>query len=404
MDEILFTNEKNNSLDNIFDRALNGNKLVKNQTVLNSEYIPENLPFREKQITLIGQSLAPILKGSKCSNLLLYGKTGTGKTVVAKYVTEKLCERANNNNLNVRVAYSNTRMSSTGYRILLDLANSLNLNIPFTGLSIAEVLQRITDTISKNNYIVIFVLDEIDYFVKIHDDNLLYELTRSYDKFKPGLLSVIGISNDLNFKEYLNPRVLSSLSEEEIVFPPYTAEEIKAILQERAIIAFEKEAFSQAAINLCSALAGSEHGDARRAVDLLRIASEVAERENANRLEEKHIRSAVQKIERDRVYDALNSLPIQAKVLLIGIINSNEISKTGDVYEKYKKICDKIGLEFLTQRRVSSILSELDLLGIISASVISNGRYGRTKKITSSISKQIIIDLYSKDQVLSVLF
>lgn len=404
MDDKYSINEKNNSLDNIFDRALNGNKIVKDQTVLNSEYIPENLPFREKQISLIGQSLAPILKGSKCSNLLLYGKTGTGKTVVAKYVTEKLYERANKNNFRVRISYSNTRMSSTGYRILLDLANSLNLNIPFTGLSIAEVLLRIADAISKNNYIVIFVLDEIDYFIKIHEDNLLYELTRSYDKFKPGLLSVIGISNDLNFKEYLNPRVLSSLSEEEIVFPPYTAEEIKSILQERAKIAFEKESISQAAINLCSALAGSEHGDARRAVDLLRIASEVAERENANILEEKHIRSAVQKIEKDRVYDALNSLPIQAKALLIGIINSKENSNTGDVYEKYKKVCAKIGLEFLTQRRVSSILSELDLLGIISANVISNGRYGRTKKITLSTPKQAINDLYSKDQVLSILY
>jgi cell division control protein 6 len=113
-------------------------------------------------------------------------------------------------------------------------------------------------------------------------------------------LSIIGISNDLNFKEYLNPRVLSSLGEEEIVFPPYTAIEIKSILEKRADIAFENGTISQAAISLCSALAGSEHGDARRAVDLLRIAAEVAEREEANKVEEKHVRIAVQRIERDR--------------------------------------------------------------------------------------------------------
>ncbi len=400
----MFEDEENNTLDNIFDRALHGKKIVRNQIVLNSDYIPNKLPFREKRISLIGQSLAPILKGNKCSNLILYGKTGTGKTVVARYVTEKLFERANNNDLKVRVAYSNTRMSNTGYRILLDLANAIGLNIPFTGLSIAEVLQRITNVISKNKYLVIFVLDEIDYFIKIHEDNLLYELTRSYDKFKPGSLVVVGISNDLNFKEFLNPRVLSSLSEEEIVFSPYSAEEIKSILQDRASIGFEEGTISQAAINLCSALAGSEHGDARRAVDLLRIAGEVAERENASKLEEKHIRSAVQKIERDRIYDALNSLPIQAKALLIAVTNSNPNSKTGDIYEKYQKVCIKIGLEPLTQRRVSSILSELDLLGVISASVISDGRYGRTKKITCSVSQQIIREIYSKDQVLSILY
>ena len=395
--------EGEDTLDNVFDRATKGNKILRNQLILSSEYIPQKLPFRERQIISIGESLAPILNGSKCSNLLLYGKTGTGKTVVARYVTEKLSERARAN-LKIRLAYSNTRMSNTAYRILLDLANAVGLDIPFTGLSIAEVLQRIINIISKNNYFVVFVLDEIDYFVKTYDDNLLYDLIRSVDKFSPGFLAIIGISNDLNFKEYLNPRVLSSLSEEEVVFPPYTAEEIKSILEQRATLAFEDGTISPAAINLCSALAGSEHGDARRAVDLLRIAAEVAEREGANILEEKHIRSALQRIERDRIYDALTSLPLQAKVLLVSIMNSNNNCTTGDIYGYYRSICEKVGIDCLTQRRVSSLLSELDLLGLISASVVSHGRYGRTKKITNSTSSQVIKEVFTEDPILSILF
>jgi len=393
--------ENEEILDNIFNKVLSGKKIIIDPTVLNNDYIPNNLPFRENQIVSVGQSLALILKGNKCSNLLLYGKTGTGKTVVARYVTEKLSERANN--IKLIIAYSNTRISNTGYRILLDIANAVELEIPFTGLSIGEVLKRLSTHISQKKYFVILILDEIDYLVKTHGDDLLYDLTRINENLYPGLLSVIGISNDLNFKEFLNPRVLSSLSEEEIVFPPYTAIEIKSILEQRANIAFEQESISQGAISLCSALAGSEHGDARRAVDLLRIAAEVAEREGAKRLEETHIRSAVQRIERDRIYDALTSLPLQAKTLLVSILETAQNCTTGDVYEKYKVNSKKIGIETLTQRRISTILSELDLLGLITASIVSHGRYGRTKKITNSISSQTIKEVFKDDQVLSIL-
>ncbi len=395
--------ETEETLDKVFDRVISGKRIFKNRTILNSDYIPEKLPFREKQIISIGQTLAPILKCSKCSNLFLYGKTGTGKTVVAQYVINKLSQRSRSINLKVRLAYTNTRVSGTSYRILSDLASAIDLDIPFTGLAIGEVLHRVVNKISENGYFVVFILDEIDYLVKTFGDNILYDITRTIDKLSPGFLCIIGISNDLKFKEFLDPRVLSSLREEELVFPPYTANEIKAILEQRANIAFEEGTVTSAAINYCSALAGSEHGDARRAIDLLRVSAEVAERECSEKLEEKHVRSAIQKIERDRIYDALASLPLQAKILLINIINSSSNCSTGTLYERYRNTCDKIGIEVLTQRRVSSLLSELDLLGLVSATIVNKGRYGRTKKIHSLISNQIVKEVFKEDTILSSL-
>jgi cell division control protein 6 len=333
----------------------------------------------------------------------LYGKTGTGKTVVAHYVIDKLSQRARDSNLKIRLAYTNTRVSGTSYRVLSDLATAVDLDIPFSVLAIGEVLQRKFNKISQNSYLIVFILDEIDYLVKTYGDNLLYELTRSYERLSSGFLSIIGISNDLQFKEYLDPRVLSSLSEEEIVFPPYTADEIRSILQQRVDVAFDENAVSPAAINICAALAGSEHGDARRAVDLLRVSAEIAEREGAEQLSEKHVRIAVQKIERDRLYDALISLPLQAKILLLSVLNCNLNASTSEVYERYKQICKRIGIEVLTQRRTSSLLSELDLLGLVTASVISHGRYGRTKKINASISFQVVREVFMEDPILSSL-
>ena len=215
-------------VDSIFRRAKEGRALFVNRTVLMPEYVPDRLPFRESQVNGVAEVLAPILHGSKPSNLLLYGKTGTGKTAVARYVLNKLNAEASGSNL--AVSYVNTRIAGTEYRTLAELALSLGLSIPFTGLSIGEVIARIFREIQSNPRQIIFVVDEIDYLVKTHGDGTLYEFTRSGEKIAPAFLSLIGISNDLKFKEELDPRVLSSLGEEEIVFPPYTVEELRGIL------------------------------------------------------------------------------------------------------------------------------------------------------------------------------
>jgi cell division control protein 6 len=391
-------------LTDIFRKALSGKSLFKNRDVLRAEYIPPRLPFREEQITTIAQILSPLLHGSKCSNLLLYGKTGTGKTAVARYVLQKLQETASTQNIPLISAYTNTRVAGTEYRTLYDIARHVSVDIPFTGLALREASERILNKIDLMSSNAVFVLDEVDYLVKNYGDNLLYELTRANERLKKGSISLIGISNDLKFKELLDPRVLSALSEEEIVFPPYTAEELRVILKERANLAFNEGVIDDAAINLCAALAAQEHGDARRAVDLLRVAGEVAEREGASIVQEIHVRLALQKIDQDRMVDALTSLPIQQKLILITILDSGEGSSTGEIYTKYSNLCKKLGIEVLTQRRVSGLISELDMLGLVSASTVSKGRYGRTKKVKPLVGFDLVKEVYLNDPLLSQLF
>jgi cell division control protein 6 len=387
------------AIDEIFRKAKEGKALFVDRNALSPEYIPEKLPFRDGQIKSIAQVLAPVLHGSKPSNLLLYGKTGTGKTAVARYVLARLKKETGTGHL--VVAYVNTRLANTEYRTLAEFAGFLDLppekQIPFTGLSIGEVVSRIFSEVRSKKADVILVMDEIDYLVKTYGDEILYEFTRSSDRFAPGLLSIVGISNDLRFKEGLDPRVLSSLSEEELVFPPYTVDELRQILMERAGTAFRPKAVSDSAINLCAAMAGSEHGDARRAVDLLRIAGEVAEREGFKQVDDSCVKRASDKMEHDRVEEGIRSLPVQNKAILLAASKFDAGTNTGELYLAYSALCKKSGLETLTQRRVSGILAELDLMGLVEASVVSKGRRGRTKRIRLLITGETLAKTLSED-------
>ncbi|MBX5320600.1 MAG: ORC1-type DNA replication protein [Candidatus Bathyarchaeota archaeon] len=388
-------------LDEVFSRFLNRIGVFKDREVLRHDYLPERLPHREDQIKRLGETVAPVLKEARCSNIFVYGKTGTGKTAVTKYVLTRLEAKAREFGAPVSFCYVNCRLAGTEYRILASVCNSIQLSVPFTGLSVGEVFERFKKALNAAKKIMIIALDEVDVLVKSRSDALLYELTRINEALSQSKVSIIGISNDLRLKEFLDPRVLSSLSEEEIVFRPYDAEELRDILAERAQMAFRDGALSEGALRLCAALAAAEHGDARRALDLLRVAGEVAERKGADIVTEEHIREAEKLIEHNRVIEALANLTLHSKLVILSVfqlVRANGYrAVTGEIYEVYNELCGELALTPLTQRRVSTLVNELDALGLLNAQVVSMGRYGRTKKIRLEVTRTLIREAFSND-------
>ena len=387
-------------VDEVFERFLRGSAIFRNRDVLRHDYVPERLPHREAEIRTLASILAPALRGQKCSNAFIYGKTGTGKTAVARYVLGRLVVKAREIGAPVAACYVNCRMAGTEYRILASLCSSLGVKVPFTGLAKAEVLERFRRALFGREVVFITMLDEVDVLVEAHGDALLYELTRLNTELDGSKICLIGISNDLTFKEHLDPRVLSSLSEEEVVFRPYNASQLRDILWERAREAFVEGAVSEAVIGLCAALSAQEHGDARRALDLLRVAGEIAERRGARRVEVEHVREALKRIEYDRTVEAIRSLPLHAKLVLLAVYERTKKASsaiTGEIYAAYSALCGRMGLSPLTQRRISSLINELDMMGLLNAQLVNMGRYGRTKKIRLAIQRSLLREVLAQE-------
>lgn len=387
-----------NVLDDVFDSFVNRVNLFKDREVLRHDYIPDKLPHREDQIRLLGERVAPVLKDARCSNIFIYGKTGTGKTAVTKYVLSHLEAKAKQYGAQVRFCYINCRMTGSAYRVFASLSQSVGMSIPFTGLSVGEVFDRFRAGLDTSRILFIIVLDEVDALIKEQGDAFMYELTRINETLAKSKVSIIGISNDLRLKEFLDPRVFSSLSEEELVFRPYDAGELRNILLERSKLSFQEGVLTDSALSICSALAAAEHGDARRALDLLRVAGEVAERNGAKNITEEHVRQAEKHIEHNRVVEALKNLTLHSKLVLLSVYHLNKSSATtGEIYDVYNELCGEFGAGLLTQRRLGSLVNELDSMGLVNAKVVSMGRYGRTKKIRLEISRSLIRDVFSAD-------
>ena len=395
-------------LDNIFNSAIN-NSLFKNKSVLQVQYTPESIPHRDKQIKAIALILASILRGERPSNLFVYGKTGTGKTLSVQYIQNELVKKAEELSVGVEFIYLNCKLkkvADTEYRILAALIRQMGGNIPSTGLPTDQVWNKFIELVDKEKKLFVFIFDEIDQIIKKTNDNFLYSFTRLNQELSNAQISLIGISNEVTFLENIDPRVRSSLGEEEFIFHPYNAIQLQDILNERYKESFKENTVSSGVIAKCAAYAAREHGDARRALDLLRIAGELSERDGKNKVNEEYIDLANLKIERDKILDIIEGEPKQFQLVLYSIIQltkkvkKGDLNKfyTGDVFNYYQEICNQVKTNILTQRRISDILAEIDMLGLINAKIISKGRHGRTREIKLSIPS----NLFNKVEIILI--
>ena len=391
-------NNRNFNIDKFYKDYLKGPKIFKKRDALEPSFIPEELPHRDREIQMVAELTACALMGDAPPNFLCYGMTGTGKTASIRYVSEKLAQQSIENK--PWWIYINCNIISTSYRTLAHIYNTIigKEKIPPTGLPKDTIFKRLLGLLDQKvrNSICFFVLDEID-MLKNNLDEVLYDLTRLNDSLDYCKTSLIGISNNLNFKDSLDPRVKSSLGKEHIVFSSYNASQLKDILSERAKIAFYDGVLREDVIPFCAALAAKEHGDARKALQLLRKAGTIAQRRQNKMIIGKHVEEGQIELDDDQIIEYIKGLPIQAQLTLTAIFllskfGPEHVITSGDVYDVHSELANRIpNVKVLTKRRISDYINELAMAGIITAYTKSAGHYGRTKIIKLDNGIELIL-------------
>lgn len=383
--------------ENIFDHLLNKDSLFTNREALHPGYIPNALPHRDKEIELLVHNLGEALHGQVPSNMILYGQPGLGKTAVTRFVCKQLREQGAKSGRKIHTVEVNCCTTDTKYRVLANLANELtddsNRMVPFTGWPADKVFHRLKENMEANGGVHIFVLDEIDHLVRKNGDDLLYPLTNLNYELRNSKCCVIGITNDLHFAEMLDARIASRLGSEDVAFSPYNTHQIEDILKKRVDSGVREGVLSGGVVSLCAALAAQEHGDARRALDLLRVAVQKAEIEGGGMVTTAHVRTAQNQLQFDQMTPVIADLPFHQKLVLYSILlnEKNGLSNvsSGEVYQVYQLTCRNASVSPLVSRSVVNVIKNLDALGLVTTKTTSLGRYGRSNRINSCIPENI---------------
>ncbi len=400
------SDEEISKTESIFTKYIKKRKqLIKDKKVLQTTYLPDDLPHRKDQIDKIASIISIAFNGEKPSNIMIYGMTGTGKTAVINYIGKEL-RKIDPDKEKCQYLYVNCEVIDTAYGILYDIAkqfvDDINDKIPFTGWSFEKLYKEFYQEIELKECVFIIILDEIDHMISKKGDDIFYYLAKINEHLSKSKVSIIGISNNSKFQEMLEPKAKSRFGGESIIFPPYSKKELEDILNDRIKGVFEPNVLDEDVVEYCAALASRNDGDARMAIDLLRTATDIAERNGDDEITIAHVKSAKSSIEIDVVEESIRSLSSQTKILLLAIIRISERSDntiiTGDVYNEYKNIADIIKIPVLTQRRIGDLIQELDMMGLINASVKSFGKAGRTKEIKLDIQKEVI-ERFKKDDL-----
>ncbi len=379
-------------IDEILERQIRGSTVFKNRDALSPHYIPDHLPYREEQIEELTRTVAPILSGKKPENVFIYGKTGTGKTSVTKFVAMRVKDFAKKHGISVEVIYLNCRMHNTRTNVFVKIAKELRKGENFLGLPTSYIYERILDEVRERNLRLLVILDEIDMLKNIADT--VYALNRANDELETGSISLIGISNVLTLKDRLDARTKSTLCQKEMVFPPYDAEGLRKILEDRARIAFKDGAVEPAVIAKTAAFAAKQSGDARYALQLLLRAGDIADEEGAERVTVEHLERAKVKVEEDIILDMVSQLPLNQKIVLLAIAELAEknagiqlfgkgdpVLTSGEVYSAYRQLSEKLGKDAVSDRWFREYISELAMYGILHVEQAGKGFRGNTRLI-----------------------
>lgn len=405
--------------------------LIHNRSLLDPNYVVEEnrIVGRGEQLQKVTKMLRVALGGNRPPNLFLYGPSGTGKSLITKAVCSNISQICKTRDLNFGAVEVNCQELDTigvaVYELTKQAADQagVGVEVPKHGVATKEKWDELYRIVNEHFDLVVFVLDELDMLIGRRDkqepafSRLLYQLSRAGANDElAAYISVVAISNDAKMMESVGSRALSSFTPEDVHFDDYDANQLQLILRRRKD-AFHDDVIDEDVIPLAAAFAAQTHGDARKAIDLVRVAGELAEREGDTSVREEHVRRAQEKVEKNRVLEVVRGISTQKKLCLyataaVAAQTDKESARSTIGYRVYQFLTDTIGADQYHQETYVNKMKELTTYSLVDFERRSHGpssgmflefQFGeQPETILETLREDSRIDMVNTEEVQSV--
>ncbi|MFC6763809.1 orc1/cdc6 family replication initiation protein [Natrinema soli] len=405
--------------------------LIRDRSLLDPNHIVEEdrIVGRDKQLQEVTKMLRVALGDNRPPNLFLYGPSGTGKSLITKAVCKNISAICESRDIRFGTIEVNCQDLDTLGVAVYELANRaadealVEVEVPKHGVATKEKWDELYRIVNENFDSAVFVLDELDMLVGRRDkqepafSRLLYQLSRAgANNELTAHVSVVAISNDTKMMESVGSRALSSFTPEDVHFDDYDANQLQSILRRRQD-AFYDDVLDEDVIPLAAAFAAQTHGDARKAIDLMRVAGELAEREGDGGVREAHVREAQDKVEKNRVLEVVRGISTQKKLCLyataaVAAETDDESARSTTGYRVYQFLTDAIEADQYHQETYVNKMKEMTTYSLVDFERRSHGpssgmflefQFGeRPETILETLREDSRIDMVSGDEVSTV--
>lgn len=386
-------------LDRIISKVQKEKKVFVKKSALDTSNQPEKIVSRVNEVEKIVRYISDYEQQQTVPLVSIYGRSGTGKSTLVRYVCNYFPE--------IKLCFVNLRKAKTVFGTINLILNELDqpslASAQGMNLGMEKIRESIlTITTLEKKKLFVLALDEFDvifYDKRGNPSDFVYKLVEMQAELKSkGCLAMIfTVSNNVLSDYDLDDRIRSRIGNSEIFFKPYTKEETLKILQQRSEEAFGKK-IDEKVLEECAKISFLEHGDARRAVDLLRVSAEIAAKEKKDLLV-KHVKDASKQIQKDRVEEVISSLSHHSKLICLVLASKTfGLDKmqhsTMSIFEKYKEYVQS---EPVSYRRFSELLKDLENTGLIISDTRSNGQKGYRSEFQLVVDPRIVGEMINKE-------
>lgn len=383
----------------VANRVIKDRRFLDDEQLIRAEQIDLleaifNAKVRDAEIKELTYHFSDIFRGNNPVHLTVWGQTGTGKTLTIQYFLGLLAELCRKRGIPFRYEHLDLSTPRPCFRALNDLACQLKASRRYRqGISLEEMMARIESALANYEGYFVLVVDECDHIRR--DTNTFYTfLIRRLPQQIKAKLTLILVSNKIDWPNHLDPRVKSFLRSASLFFMSYNAVDLQQILKIRVDRALHRQAVEEGVIGKIAALSSREHGDARKAVTLLSRSAQLAEK-IGSKITLELVDQAAQDLEQDRYILMVRTAPVHLQAAMASIIEAWQAAKspsvtTGDAYDNYREFCQKAGLQPLTPRAFGDLVSELGIYALVRVRLLSRGRYGRTREISLELPDDLV--------------